>query len=183
MDGNDTSIPALPVELPNDIWDFCYNASNSNDSLSEGPVFWVEGIGLSVTSLIGILGNTVTIIVLNRISLNNVFNQVSFQQKGCIFHNFSAKITFQNCINTSFHEIFTFYKNMWPFFQLIVMLCIIDSLFAGFSFLEYGLKKGLKLISYTTPVYVNLWPKLVYPLHTITNTLSLFVTLAIAIER
>ena len=67
--------------------------------------------------------------------------------------------------------------------QLIVMLCIIDSLFAGFSFLEYGLKKGLKLISYTTPIYVNLWPKFLYPLHTITNTLSLFVTLAIAIER
>ena len=68
-------------------------------------------------------------------------------------------------------------------FQLIVMLCIIDSIFAGFSFIEYGLKKGFKLISYTTPIYVNLWPKVVYPLHNVTYTMSLFVTLAIAIER
>ena len=74
MDGNDTITPTQ--ELPEDIWDFCYNRSNTNVSTSEGPVFWVEGIGISVTSIIGILGNTVTIIVLNRISLNNVFNQV-----------------------------------------------------------------------------------------------------------
>ena len=69
------------------------------------------------------------------------------------------------------------------FFQLIVMLCIIDSIFAGFSFLEYGLKKGLKLITWTTPVYINLWPKVIYPLHNVTFTLSPLVTLAIAIER
>ena len=76
MEANDVS---EPPELPEDIWDICYNASSTNASrISEAPVFWVEGIGLSVTSLIGILGNIVTVIVLNRISLNNVFNQVRF---------------------------------------------------------------------------------------------------------
>ena len=74
-----------PPELPEDIWDICYNASSTNASrISEAPVFWVEGIGLSVTSLIGILGNIVTVIVLNRISLNNVFNQVRFISRATI---------------------------------------------------------------------------------------------------
>lgn len=63
------------------------------------------------------------------------------------------------------------------------MLCIIDSLFAGFSLLEYGLKKGFKLLTYTTPGYVNMWPQFVYPVHNIVYSLSIFVTLAIAIER
>ena len=63
------------------------------------------------------------------------------------------------------------------------MLCIFDSLFAGFSLIEYGLKKGFKLILWTTPIYVDIWPKLIYPFHNIANTLSVFVTVAIAIER
>ena len=75
---NDTRLEN-EAQLPEDIWEFCYNASSTNVSRSEvSPVFWVEGIGLSVTSLVGIIGNIVTIIVLNRISLNNVFNQVRF---------------------------------------------------------------------------------------------------------
>lgn len=82
MEANDTRVENEPTELPQlpeDIWEFCYNASSTNVSRSEvSPVFWVEGIGLSVTSLVGIIGNIVTIIVLNRISLNNVFNQVRF---------------------------------------------------------------------------------------------------------
>ena len=41
----------------------------------------------------------------------------------------------------------------------------------------------LKVISYATPVYVHIWPVLVNPLVAITVTLSLFITLAIAIER
>ena len=39
-------------------------------------VFWLEGVMLTATSIIGIIGNSITIAVLNRISLNNVFNQV-----------------------------------------------------------------------------------------------------------
>ena len=69
------------------------------------------------------------------------------------------------------------------YFQVIVMLCIFDSLFAGFSLIEYGLKKGFKLILWTTPIYVDIWPRLIYPFHNIANTLSVFVTVAIAIER
>jgi hypothetical protein len=63
------------------------------------------------------------------------------------------------------------------------MLCIFDSIFVGFSMLEYGLKKGFKLITYTTPIYVNIWPKVIYPLHNVAYSVSLFVTLAIAMER
>ena len=63
------------------------------------------------------------------------------------------------------------------------MLCVFDSLFSALSVLEHGLKKGFGVITYTTPVYVNLWPKLVYPMLNIAYSLSLFVTLAIAIER
>ena len=72
---------------------------------------------------------------------------------------------------------------MCVYFQVIVMLCIFDSLFAGFSLIEYGLKKGFKLILWTTPIYVDIWPRLIYPFHNIANTLSVFVTVAIAIER
>ena len=63
------------------------------------------------------------------------------------------------------------------------MLCFFDSLFVAFSLLEYGLKKGFKLINYSTPIYVNIWPKLIYPLHNVAYSVSLFVTLAIAMER
>ena len=74
-------------------------------------------------------------------------------------------------------------KSMCVYFKVIVMLCIFDSLFAGFSLIEYGLKKGFKLILWTTPIYVDIWPRLIYPFHNIANTLSVFVTVAIAIER
>ena len=64
--------------MPDGIWDFCFNTSTKSPSLIEfNHVFWVEGIGLSLISLIGIVGNLTTVIVLHRISLNNVFNQVS----------------------------------------------------------------------------------------------------------
>lgn len=79
-------------DLPEDIWDFCFNISSSNATKnSDGAVFWLEGIGLSVTSLIGVLGNSITVAVLNRISLNNVFNQVK--------KSFYAILTFL-CINS-----------------------------------------------------------------------------------
>ena len=91
--------------------------------------------------LIGIIGNILTVIVLGKISLNNVFN------------------------------------------QLIVTLCCFDTLFNVFSIVEYSLKKGFGLITYETPIYVNLWPKFIYPLQNITYSASLFITLAIAIER
>ncbi len=56
-------------------------------------------------------------------------------------------------------------SNKWCFSpQLIVMLCTFDTLFNAISILEYSLKKGFGLISYSTPVYVNLWPKVIYPL-------------------
>ena len=65
-------------QMPDGIWDFCFNTSTKSPSLIEfNHVFWVEGIGLSLISLIGIVGNLTTVIVLHRISLNNVFNQVS----------------------------------------------------------------------------------------------------------
>ena len=44
---NDTRVENEP-QLPEDIWEFCYNASSTNVSRSEvSPVFGVEGIGLS----------------------------------------------------------------------------------------------------------------------------------------
>jgi hypothetical protein len=38
-------------------------------------VFWVEGIALGATAIVGIVGNVLTCVVLGKISLNNVFNQ------------------------------------------------------------------------------------------------------------
>lgn len=66
------------LNLTENIWDFCFNITKNQNSTQsdEATMFWVEGIGLSITSLIGILGNSMTVVVLNRISLNNVFNQV-----------------------------------------------------------------------------------------------------------
>ena len=65
-----------------DIPIYCYNFStiNSTDGSKRGEeiVFWLEGVGLTFTSIIGIIGNSITVAVLNRISLNNVFNQVRF---------------------------------------------------------------------------------------------------------
>ncbi len=63
------------------------------------------------------------------------------------------------------------------------MLCTFDTLFNAISILEYSLKKGFGLISYSTPVYVNLWPKVIYPLQNITYSASLCITMAIAVER
>ena len=63
------------------------------------------------------------------------------------------------------------------------MLCLFDSIFVTMSMIEYGLKKGFKVITYTTPIYVNIWPKVIYPLHNVAYSTSLFITLAIAIER
>ena len=57
---------------------YCFNASTLNNTrtLEKETVFWLEGVMLTATSIIGIIGNSITIAVLNRISLNNVFNQV-----------------------------------------------------------------------------------------------------------
>jgi hypothetical protein len=43
--------------------------------------------------------------------------------------------------------------------------------------------QGFNLITYSTPVYVNLWPKGIYPIMNVTFSASLCITLAIAIER
>ena len=39
-------------------------------------VFLFEGVTLSLTAMMGIIGNVLTCVVLHRISLDNVFNQV-----------------------------------------------------------------------------------------------------------
>ena len=96
---------------------------------------------MGMTGIVGIVGNILTCIVLKKISLQNVFN------------------------------------------QLIVTLCVFDTLFNGFSVLEYSLKKAFGLVTWSTPIYVNLWPKVIYPLQNITYSASLCITLAIAIER
>ena len=69
------------------------------------------------------------------------------------------------------------------FNQLIVVLASVDSVFAGLCVINYALKKAFGVITYTSPYFVHLWPVIVYPLHNITYSVSLFVTLAIAIER
>ena len=57
---------------------YCFNASaiNTSDTVKAETVFWLEGVCLTSTSIVGIIGNSITIAVLNRISLDNVFNQV-----------------------------------------------------------------------------------------------------------
>jgi len=104
------------VEVPS----YCFNSSSSSSAewaSLRTIIFWTEGVGLGLCGAFGVVGNVLTCVVLARISLNNVFN------------------------------------------QLIVALCAFDSLFDLISVLEYSLKKGFGLISYSTPVYVVLWPK------------------------
>ncbi len=55
---------------------YCFNISETGAPPTPATVFWLEGVTLTTTGIIGIIGNTVTAMVLNRISLNNVFNQV-----------------------------------------------------------------------------------------------------------
>ena len=69
------------------------------------------------------------------------------------------------------------------FSQLIVALAAVDSIFAGICLVEYSLKKGFHLITWTTPMYVSIWPQFIHPLQNTAYSMSLFVTLAIAIER
>ena len=77
FENQDNFTTRIPQVYPDDIWEYCLNSSDTTTQ-NDGPVFWVEGVGLSLTSLIGITGNSVTVAVLNRISLDNVFNQVSW---------------------------------------------------------------------------------------------------------
>lgn len=69
------------------------------------------------------------------------------------------------------------------FNQLFVVLCWLDTLFCGVCVLEYSARKAFALVAYTTPVYVNLWPTVIFPLQNVVYTASLAVTMAIAIER
>lgn len=140
--GNDSSI--MDDDYNNKSLDFCYNASIERAPFwqeKQHIVFWIEGVSLFICGNIGIVGNILTVIVLSKISLKNVFN------------------------------------------QLIVTLCIVDTIFNALSVLEFSLKKGFALISWSTPIYVNLWPKVIFPLHNVTYSASLAITMAIAIER
>ena len=64
-----------------------------------------------------------------------------------------------------------------------MILCIFDSIGNVFAITDFCLKKAFKLISWSTPVYVDIWPKGIYPAQNIVFSASLCMTLAIAIER
>lgn len=121
--------------------EICYVNRTSMPEWEENLIKYIEGYTLMVVGCCGIVGNILTVAVLHRISLNNVFN------------------------------------------QLIVVLACVDSIFAAFSVLNYSIQKAFKVIQYTTPYYVHIWPVIVYPLQNITYSVTQFVTLAIAIER
>ena len=59
---------------------YCFNASSKEQapSFHKDIVFYVEGLTLTATALIGIFGNIVTCLVLNKLGRlkSNVFNQV-----------------------------------------------------------------------------------------------------------
>ena len=63
------------------------------------------------------------------------------------------------------------------------ILCFFDSLGNAFAVFEYSLKESFKLFTWTTPLYVDVWPKVIYPAQNITFSASLCMTLAIAVER
>ena len=66
--------------------------------------------------------------------------------------------------------------------KLIVALSTVDSCFAAVCLVEYSLRKGFNWITWT-PFYMTIWPVFILPMQNITYSMSLFVTLAIAIER
>ena len=65
----------------NSLW-YCHNDTSGSNvpawELSKTIVYWVEGFSLTTTSVVGILGNLVTCIVLKKLGRlkSNVFNQV-----------------------------------------------------------------------------------------------------------
>ena len=65
----------------NPLW-YCHNDTSGPNlpawELSKTIVYWVEGFSLTATSVVGILGNLVTCIVLKKLGRlkSNVFNQV-----------------------------------------------------------------------------------------------------------
>jgi hypothetical protein len=64
-------------QLTEELLQYCFNISKRGAPPTPPTVFWLEGVALTSTGIIGIIGNTVTVLVLNRISLSNVFNQVT----------------------------------------------------------------------------------------------------------
>ena len=52
-----------------------------------------KGVSLSLTAVIGIVGNMLTCVVLRRISLDNVFNQVHI----IMIYNFIKKVLYDFC--------------------------------------------------------------------------------------
>ena len=57
------------------LMEYCYNSSVEK-VIPANVIFWIEGIGLGFVSIFGICGNILTVVVLKKISLNNVFNQL-----------------------------------------------------------------------------------------------------------
>ena len=66
--------------------------------------------------------------------------------------------------------------------KLIVALSTVDSCFAAVCLVEYSLRKGFNWITWN-PFYMTIWPVFILPMQNITYSMSLFVTIAIAIER
>ena len=79
LEGNASSlIDSDGDEDNNPLW-FCRNETTSSTwELSKTIVYWVEGFSLTTTSIVGIIGNMITCLVLKKLGrLNsNVFNQV-----------------------------------------------------------------------------------------------------------
>ena len=127
---------------------------------------------LSLTAVVGIIGNMLTCVVLHRISLDNVFNQVNLK-----------RVLFYHILDHKIDESPLSFSLMIYFSQkLIVALSTVDSVFAAICVVEYSLRKGFKWITWTT-FYMTIWPKIIVPMQNIAYSMSLFVTLAIAIER
>ncbi|CAB4067940.1 unnamed protein product [Lepeophtheirus salmonis] len=86
MDVKNSSLPISPELLK-----YCYNSSITKMESKVNIVFWVEGVILGIVAVLGIIGNILTIIVLARISLNNVFNQLilALCVTDCFFNVFS----------------------------------------------------------------------------------------------
>ena len=52
-----------------------------------------------------------------------------------------------------------------------MILCIFDSIGNVFAITDFCLKKAFKLISWSTPVYVDIWPKGIYPAQSIVSVI------------
>ena len=137
--------------------------------------FWLEGVTQVIISVFGLFGNILSIYILTRyVGKNSVGNMQTSSKYACIH-----KVT----INTHY-EILFFRKEMRNSFNfLLISLLCFDSWYLFGAILDSIRKKECFGEYLLTDVHTILFPYMLYPAMSIFMSASIFMTVAIALER